>query len=139
MKRRYHHVETWECLGMYQAGNEPSDHEATLQQYAAFLRDDIRFRRSLDRVLAEWPISCEQFLLNESINRIAWLGQAAMCMDTGIPRKYRAGFMRLSDRERRCANATAHEYLTRWLRRYATENSAISEDVAQAGLFDRHS
>lgn len=106
-----------------------------LRAYAAFLRDDRRFRRALQRVVTEWPISCEQFLLNESINRIAWLGQAAMCIETGVPRKYRAGFMQLSEAERTRANATAHETLNTWLRDHAHKDSTLPEDVGAPRLF----
>ncbi len=137
MKRRFHHVDTWECLAMYRAPEEAPhlDHDEMRVQYAAFLRDDPRFRLALQRVVTEWPISCEQFLLNESINRIAWLGQAAMCMETGIPRKYRAGFMLLTSAERIRANATAHETLQTWLRAYARQDRAISHDLAAPRLF----
>jgi len=136
MRRIYHHCETWECLAMYRADVTPiQDLDAMLRAYAAFLRDDRRFRRALQRVVTEWPISCEQFLLNESINRIAWLGQAAMCIETGVPRKYRAGFMQLSEAERTRANATAHETLNTWLRDHAHKDSTLPEDVGAPRLF----
>lgn len=116
MKRIYHHWETWECVkaGMY-AGSSLDFDKAT-SDYAAFLSDTPRFQAALMRVLAEWPISCEQFLSNESINRIAWLGQASMCIETGIPRAFRGGFKLLSDTEQRTANRTAEDALRQWLR-----------------------
>lgn len=118
MERIYHPWTKWEC---YKAGfyattcQYPADEARRL--YAEFLRDTQRFIGALDRVIKEWPMSCEQFLSNENINRIAWLGQASMCIDTGIPSKYRGGFNLLIDDERKLANETAAYYLRAWLRR----------------------
>ena len=136
MKRIYHHYETWECLRMYLPyDGEVVDHDTLLHLYADFLRDIHRFKRALNRVKKEWPLSCEQFLSNESINRIAWLGQAAMCIDTGIPRKYRAGFMLLSVQEQEAANRTAQECLAEWLEDHARKNSTIQQGMESMWLF----
>ena len=136
MKRIYHHYETWECLRMYLPyDGEVVDHDTLLHLYADFLRDIHRFKRALNRVKKEWPLSCEQFLSNESINRIAWLGQAAMCIDTGVPRKYRAGFMLLSAQEQEAANRTAQECLAEWLEDHARKNSAIQQGMESMWLF----
>lgn len=85
--------------------------------YAEFLSDFWRFTHGLDRVLREWPISCEQFLSNENINRIAWLGQASMFISTGIPAKFRSGFMLLSESGQAQANTIAEHYLRKWLKK----------------------
>jgi len=136
VKRIYHHYETWECLRMYLPyDGEVVDHDTLLHLYADFLRDIHRFKRALNRVKKEWPLSCEQFLSNESINRIAWLGQAAMCIDTGIPRKYRAGFMLLSVQEQEAANRTAQECLAEWLEDHARKNSTIQQGMESMWLF----
>ena len=111
------------------------DHDILLRLYTDFLRDIPRFKLALHRVKQEWPLSCEQFLLNESINRIAWLGQAAMCIDTGIPRKYRAGFMLLSAQEQESANRTAQECLAEWLEDHARKNSTIQQGMESMWLF----
>jgi hypothetical protein len=36
-------------------------------------------------VTVQWPISCEQNLSHEEHNRIAWIGQAAVCLALGLP------------------------------------------------------
>lgn len=120
MIRYWHHVKMWECVkaGMYKS-LPPSgmNAERARQAYAVFLADSARFRAALERVLVEWPISCQQFLSNEKINRIAWLGQASMCLETGVPCKFRSGFMLLTDLQQAEANAIADEALQVWLRR----------------------
>ena len=50
------------------------------------------------------------------MNRIAWLGQAAMCYATGVPAIYRGGFNLLSKEQQDTANETALIYLNKWLK-----------------------
>lgn len=120
MKRIYHHCDTWECVpaGMYaEAPPPPMTSEDAKLAYADFLRDHKRFHAALERVVAEWPISCEQFLSNQSINRIAWLGQASMCIATGVPSKYKSGFSLMTGLERHAANSIAARHLAHYLQR----------------------
>lgn len=118
MKRIYHTWEKWECYpaGLYE--NRPArvmtDDDAR-EAYRAFLADPAQFANALMRVLAEWPKSCEHYLSNESMNRIAWLGQAAMCIAHGIPAKYRGGFNMLTDEQQNTANLVALGALNMWL------------------------
>jgi len=117
MKRIWHHWEKWECVpaGMYET--LPPDgisSDDAPEEYRKFLSDLPRFESALFRVLIEWPISCEQFLSNPSINHIAWLGQASMCIETGVPACFRAGFKRLTDDQQAEANALADNYRLIW-------------------------
>lgn len=116
--RYWHPIQKWECVkaGLYaESAPDGRDADASRQAYADFLGDPVRFRAALQRVLTEWPIACEQFLSNESINRIAWLGQASMCIETGVPCKYRSGFALLSEDQQATANSIADEALQAWL------------------------
>ena len=118
MNRIYHHWEKWEC---YKAGffrttpPEGMDKNMAEIAYSEFLSDTKRFAKAIERVFVEWPHSCEQFLTNPSMNRVAWLGQAAMCIETGVSSKFRAGFKLLSEDEQQAANACAKRYLDQWL------------------------
>lgn len=135
MQRIWHPFTAWECYpaGLFStalpAGMSPDE---ALDAYAAFLRDTPRFEAALARVIDEWPISCEHFLSNEEMNRIAFLGQASMCIETGIPARFRAGFKRLSETEQTTANATALKYLNRWL--WARKESRA--EVSVGGWFE---
>src|SRR5262249_48826102 len=86
-----------------------------VRAYGVFLADTPAFEAALVRVLAEWPNSCEHYLSNENMNRIAWLGQASACIALGLPSAFRSGFNTLSDEEKRLANETALAALNRWL------------------------
>ncbi len=119
MKRIFHTWDKWECYpaGFYEdhppAGMSPKD---ATHLYATFLRDLPRFRRALKRVITEWKNSCEHYLSNENMNRIAWLGQASMCIDSRVPAAFRSGFNMLSVDEQEAANAMAFKYLNLWLK-----------------------
>lgn len=133
MKRIYHTWDKWECYpaGFYEdrAPDGMTPHEA-VRAYRDFLRDTPRFAAALDRVIVEWPNSCEHYLTNENMNRIAWLGQAAMCIATRVPSCFRGGFNLLTPAEQQEANATALVALNRWLA--ARGEPALTMDTAQS-------
>lgn len=130
MERIYHTWDEWECYpaGFYE--NHPpkgwTDEECR-DEYAQFLRDTPRFMGALDHIIEEWPNSCEHYLTNERMNRIAWLGQAAMCYETGVPSKYRGGYMDLTDEEKQKADLTALKALNTWLTERGEEPLTLEE------------
>lgn len=118
MKRIFHTWDKWECYpaGLYE--NKPpapmTDDEARAT-YREFLSDLPRFRAALARVITEWPNSCEHYLSNERMNRIAWLGQASLCIEEGIPAQFRGGYNLLTEDEKRAADLAALDALNEWL------------------------
>jgi uncharacterized protein YgiB involved in biofilm formation len=134
MKQVFHPWTEWECYhaGMYDGKTALSMDEAKAA-YATFLRDIPRFNAAMERVVNEWPKSCEHFLTNPNINRIAWLGQAAMCIDTGVSRKHRSGFMLMSQDECKAANMAAQDVLTKWTD--ARQDREVHQRVEAPGLF----
>jgi hypothetical protein len=133
MNRIYHTFDKWECYpaGFYAdvapGGVKKAEAE---QRYAEFLRDTERFRAALARVLAEWPRSCEHYLSNANMNRIAWLGQASACVAEGLPAAFRGGFNRLTASEQERANLTALDALNEWLSAHG--ESPLTLDEAQS-------
>ena len=113
--RIYHPYWEWECYkaGFYNTSVSIED-DAAKAMYAAFLSDSDKFNAALDRVFKEWPRSCEHFLTNTSMNRVAWLGQAAMCIETGIPSKFKGGFKLLSAEDQEIADNVALKRLKEW-------------------------
>lgn len=118
MKRIFHTWDKWECYpaGFYE-NRPPGDltDEQALTEYGTFLRDIPTFKAALERVLQEWPNSCEHYLSNERMNRIAWLGQAAACIHSRVPSRFRGGYNRLTDEEKRAADLAALDALNAWL------------------------
>ena len=115
--RIFHTHDKWEChkAGFYanqKAGVTKAQGE---EMYRAFLSDLPAFEAALQSVITEWKYSCEHYLTNVAMNRIAWLGQASMCYATGIPSSYRSGFGLLTEDQQTAANELALDYLNRWL------------------------
>lgn len=141
MERIYHTWDKWECYpaGFYETKPPSKDMGAqeAKDAYACFLSDTQRFSAALNRVITEWRYSCEHYLTNERMNRIAWLGQAAMCIETGVSKFFCGGYFLLSEHERQIADETALIYLNKWLEAYGHPSLTIEEAASktQADLY----
>jgi ParB-like chromosome segregation protein Spo0J len=115
--RIFHTFDKWEChkAGFYASCIEGVKGNDCVKMYADFLRDEKEFRLALSGVITNWKNSCEHYLTNKSMNRIAWLGQAAACYSKKLPATYCSGFNLLTDEEKELANNIALEYLNEWL------------------------
>lgn len=131
--RLFHEWTDWEC---YPAGfySDKPPAGMTVEEcehaYRDFLADVPRFYAAIQRVIAEWPNSCEHYLTNDRMNRIAWFGQAAMCIETGIPSRFCGGYNLLTDQQKEDADMTALYFLNEWLTSHGRE--ALSWDEAQS-------
>jgi hypothetical protein len=131
--RVFHTFDKWEChkAGFYASQKDGMTAEQCERAYAEFLSDDARFRDALGKVTSEWVHSCEHYLTNRAMNRIAWLGQAAMCYATGVPSKFCAGFNLLTQEQQDKANETALEYLNAWLANRGMATLEMSEAISE--------
>lgn len=117
-KRVYHTWEKWEC---YRAGfyeERPPDgmtQDQGEEIYREFLADLAQFGAALEIVIQTWKHSCEHYLTNDRMNRIAWLGQASVAQARGIPSCCRGGYHRLTEEQKQAADMLALEYLNKWL------------------------
>ena len=100
------------------------------------MADEDAFRAALQGVIDEWKHSCEHYLTNRAMNRIAWLGQAAICYTSGVTSIFRAGFYRLSVEQQERANEIALEYLNQWLERHNLDVVSIDEGLATGRQVD---
>lgn len=117
MERIHHKWDSWECYPSGFFNNKPENmkKEEGEQMYREFLAQPDKFACTLTKVLLNWPNSCEHNLSNESMNRIAWLGQAAMCYEYGIPSMCRGGYNLLTESQKEKADGVALQYLNNWL------------------------
>jgi ParB-like chromosome segregation protein Spo0J len=134
--RVFHTWDKWECYqaGFYATTKEGMSKTECEEAYATFLSDTDKFADALKHVISEWKLSCEHYLTNAALNRIAWLGQASMCYATGVPSEFRAGFSLLSEKQQLTANETALVYLNKWLKDYG-----LDEVELDAAVTDRQS
>ncbi len=130
--RIFHTYDKWEChkAGFYKSQAPGMTKEQAEQAYADFLKNDDRFRDALEKVTTEWVHSCEHYLTNSSMNRIAWLGQASMCYATGVPSVFCSGFNLLTDEQQAHANEIALEYLNKWLDKHERNKLEIEEALS---------
>lgn len=129
-QRIFHPYEKWECYqaGFYATTTGGMDQTTCEITYRNFLADSERFGQALEGVTSEWAHSCEHYLTNNAMNRIAWLGQAAACYALNLPSMCRGGFQLLTDEQKSAANNLALEYLNRWL--VANERPAVTLEQA---------
>ncbi len=130
--RIFHTFEKWEChkAGFYAGKKDGMTAEQCEQAYCDFLSNDERFTEALQGVLDNWINSCEHYITNRAMNRIAWLGQAAMCYATGIPSKFCAGFNLLTPDQQDRANEVALVALNKWMLKYEREPITMDEALS---------
>ena len=131
--RIVHTYDKWECYkaGFYETTHPALTKDQCMEAYRDFFTDTKRFAETLDKVITEWKHSCEHYLTNNSMNRIAWLGQASACYALKIPSTFRSGFSLLTEDEQSEANETALIYLNKWLE--ANGREPLTMDVAYSG------
>jgi ParB-like chromosome segregation protein Spo0J len=116
--RILHTFDKWECKDYNFYGSTPPgdmDADQAEEAYRVLLADPQAFSTALARVIAEWKHSCEHYLTNEKMNRIAWLWQAALAITHRIPSGFRGGYNRLTPEQQQAADALALVYLNKWL------------------------
>lgn len=117
-ERIFHTFDKWECYpaGFYENSLEGKSHEECKNVFKNILTNPERFEKSLNGVINNWKNSCEHYLTNKSMNRIAWLGQASVCYDSGVPARYSSSWFDISEEKRDKADKIALKYLNIWLK-----------------------
>jgi len=112
----FHPYIVWEdwLNGMWR--KESKQYEADkLQEIIEFTGNHILYGSAMVRVINEWPISCENNLSNLSLNRKAWLGHAACCIEKSYPEYLvRQAWQLLTEEQRILANKEAHKTIKLW-------------------------
>lgn len=118
--RIYHPYWNWECYksGFFDEGQTNKTKNQLESEFAEYFKDIKNFERDIPLVFKYWKNSCEQFLLNPSFNKVAWLGQACVCYSLGIPAKYRTGYRTLPKQIQEQADNLALASIKQWLEQY---------------------
>lgn len=122
--RFFHTYDKWECYkaGFYKTIADGKTAEECERAYFNILTNLKEFEDALKYIIENWKYSCEHYLTNTAMNRIAWLGQASVCLKTGVPSKFSTGWSLLSNEQQEKANILALEYLNKWLNKYEMES-----------------
>lgn len=132
--RIFHTFDKWECnkAGFYES-KPPKGMKADdcKEVYRSLLANIPEFEAALNVVITEWKHSCEHYLTNSAMNRIAWLGQASLCASKGIPSEFRGGWGLLTEDQQLQADQAALRALNKWLT--ANGRDEVSMDQANPG------
>jgi ParB-like chromosome segregation protein Spo0J len=131
--RIFHTYDKWECqkAGFYLSKNENYSNEEAESQFISLLSDVDRFEKALNRVITEWKFSCEHYLTNRAMNRIAWLGQASVCIETGVPSSYSGAWFKIPKETQSEANLKALEFLNKWLVNNKRKEVSLKEALSE--------
>jgi hypothetical protein len=128
MKRIFHPWYLWEDYKYnFYGGVKSYEKNKSAAKYADFLRNLPLFEETLQKVITEWKYSCEHNLTNDSMNRIAYLGQACMAYTYNSPSQFSmGGYSLMTPEEQKAADAMAEKYLNLWLER---NKDVITEEI----------
>ena len=116
MKRIYHHYEKWEDYlnGMWRKVL-PEEEQEMLNVAIEFTGDHVRYGTAMRRVINEWPVTCEHNITDNSINKKAFIGHCAVCLELGIPEYItRMAWGYLTQEQQDLANLQAENTITEW-------------------------
>lgn len=118
MKRIYHRYEKWEDYkaGFYDNCTGETKKEKEKLVLEMFNSEELTLK-FMNRVVDNWVNSCQHNLTNESMNKIAYIGQGACCLFAGIPSTVTMGmWSKLSKNTQERADKNAKKVLNKWLK-----------------------
>lgn len=127
--RVFHTYDQWEChkAGFYDTAKKGLTKQKAEEMFREVLTDATMFSNALDCVISQWVKSCEHYLTNAAMNRLAWLGQAAVCYAKGVPSAFRSGWSTMTEQQQNYANEVALRYLNKWLVANGREQVTMEE------------
>jgi len=113
-KRIYHHCDLLEEAPMW--GNaKPSDVDLLIEKSFDLLSEADAFEEACRQVLKAWPYSTEHNLSARCMNRKAWIGWAACCVQHGSTEyTTRNAWRLLSNEQQEAANNAAQKVIKEW-------------------------
>lgn len=130
MERVYHPYWLWED---YKAGfyNNISGEikKEKIKKVLEMFNDKEKVFFFMNKVIDDWVLSCEHNFTNPSLNRIAYLGQAACCLYSEIPNTITMEAWSLLSKEvKESANEIAKETIEKWENNYKKRQLCLKLD-----------
>lgn len=117
MDRIYHSYDKWEDFkfGFYD-NVSGKNKEHLIEKVLEMFNDKTITETYMERVILEWKYSCEHNLTNLSLNRIAYIGQAACCIYAGVPNSITMeAWSMLDKRIQKISDSIANATLNKWI------------------------
>ena len=134
LQRVYRRYQEWEEVDFNMWGSV-IDKKQWLKKAIEFTSQHKLYGSYMQRVIKEWPISCENALTDYLINRKAWIGHAATALAIQCPEHItREAWGKLSNEQQFLANKEATRAISIWENTYR-ESKNIYRDMENAVLF----
>jgi len=134
LKRVYHPHNEWEEIKHNMWGSV-SNEKAWLEKAVLFTGDHELYGGFMFDVIKKWPVSCENALTDQYINKKAWIGHAAAALAMNCPEYItRKAWRDLTDEQKFLANKQAERAIRAWEDDYITRKK-LRESMGGALLF----
>lgn len=121
MERIYHPYNLWEDYKVGFYDNISGRNKQEMIESVVRLFSDAQLTEAyMRKVITDWPFSCEHNLSNLSMNRIAYLGQAACCIYAKVPSTITMeAWSKVDQKDRNKADIIAEQIIKQWEGKYA--------------------
>lgn len=136
MKQLYIPYWDWEdwLNGMWRK-LDPEEEQNMLNKAIEFTGDYKKYGGAMKRVIIEWPKTMLNSITNKSINRRAFLGHCACCLEFGCPEYItRMAWKELTERQRRDADIVAQSVIDHWVIEHERKNNRAHKDLGEQML-----
>lgn len=133
MFRIYHDYTKWEDYknGFYNCC-EKSKKDFYIKKVIEMFNNPVLTTTYMERVINEWYYSCEHNLTNDSMNRVAYIGQAACCIYASVPCDITMKAWKMLDHDiQNRSNIIASKIIRKW--RLKKESEITSQDGRKKG------
>jgi len=130
MKKKYHNYHKWEAFheGLYSLTTE--NEWDKLVKSRELLADSKKLKESMCKVLRNWKYSVEENMTDRSMNRQAFLGQCACCLEFGTPDYLtKIAWRYLTDEQRIEANKVADEVIELFDKNYLSSPKTWQKNI----------
>lgn len=132
MNQQYERYDKWECYlaGMWDRVDLVTETEM-LQIAIEFTGNHVLYGIAMRRVINEWKYCLAHHLTDLSINRKAYIGHCAVCLELGIPEYItRKAWAYLTEEQRNLANQQAENTI----KEYETRNKELHQKMGRQML-----
>lgn len=128
LTRVWHPYHMWEEISHNMWG-KVDDRKSMLEKAIEFTGNHKLYGSFMQRVIVDWPVSCENALTDYYMNRKAWIGHAACALALKCPEDItRQAWKHLTYEQQYLANQEASRAISSWENNYI-ESKELRESM----------